>query len=202
MDSQCCESCGNPLDYNEPTSYYLCAHSGCENEGRIVSQSELIGTQSFYNGRPEGRLTEGQPTVEGHISEATKTKAEGDLRRIADRLKVKPLVLEHASCLLQTRALGLCTGEHGITSEFVAGAVLCAEARRDNFPLYASDVARELNLDPRKFAAILSSVLAILDLRNLAKTPEESERQENELRDKYLEKGVRELVPDPALQVR
>lgn len=83
-----------------------------------------------------------------------------------------------------------------------AGAVLCAEARRDNFPLYASDVARELNLDPRKFAAILSSVLAILDLRNLAKTPEESERQENELRDKYLEKGVRELVPDPALQVR
>ena len=82
-----------------------------------------------------------------------------------------------------------------------AGATLCAVARRHACPLYACDVAQALGMPPHKFVAVVANVLAILDLKRLAATPELAVEHELVLRNAFLRKGIQELVPDPHMQV-
>ena len=56
-------------------------------------------------------------------------------------------------------------------------------------------------MPPRKFIAMLTNVLAILNMSKLHDSPEAERQHAMALRDAFLAQGIRELVPDLQMQV-
>lgn len=82
----------------------------------------------------------------------------------------------------------------------LAGACLCASARRHNYPVHATDVAAELQVAPRKFVAVISNVLALLGLTSLRRGPEGPTGMDA-LSRAFVMKGIEELTLDKQVQV-
>ena len=81
------------------------------------------------------------------------------------------------------------------------GALLCGVARQHSVPLYASDVAQALSMQPHRFWLVAASVLAILDLNKQDESQDAAMGKEKARLEAFLKKGVHDLVPDPGTQV-